>query len=131
MNIAAAVVTAAATETAEITELAIDLAAGSLPEAHPRTEPAGLRAAAIGDQVRLREVPNGTRVREAHLLNAAGHHLGGRGMGSSRQRADRQDTMSQEGAHVMTIGPSATGDGKGSICVLRFQGRVCAATARR
>ena len=124
-----AVVTAAATETTEITELAIDLAAGSLPEARLRTEPAGLRAAAIGDQVRLREVRNGTRVREAHLLNAAGHHLGGHGMSASRQCGGRQATVGQEGAHGMTIALSATGDGKGSICVLQFQGRICAATA--
>ena len=115
-----AVVTAAATETTEITELAIDLAAGSLPEARLRTEPAGLRAAAIGDQARLKEVPHGTRVREAHLLNAAALRLGGRGMGVSRRCAGRQDTMSQEGAHGMTIALSATGDGKGSICVMRF-----------
>ena len=121
-----AVVTAAATETTEITELAIDLAAGSLPEARLRTEPAGLRAAAIGDQVRL---SNGTRVREAHLLTAAGLHLGGHGMGASRRCADRQAIVSQEGAHGMTMALSATGDGK--ICVLRFQGRICAATAGR
>ena len=121
---AAAVVTAAATETAEITELAIDLAPGSLPEAHLPTELAGLRAAAIGDQVRRREVRNGTRVREAHPLSAADLHLGGGGMGASRQCAGRQGTTSQEGAHGTTIVLSVTGHGKDLICVLQLTGRV-------